>query len=297
MIQNDAEILQHSIEEWTKEIKDYVSKIADKMISRQLLPVRKVGADVGIDQVTTYDRTGAGAKIVAKGARAEGSGSVASNVSHEIYQLLDKFYIHEKDIKHDPKLKNRNVQIILGNIHRAENDLVVNGDTNHNISGIVDAARANTNGLIDETETTGDWDGSDTSRDIYNDTLLGLSMIDGDYDARFLLMNKIDSRYMFAKDSEGVPYWKSVCSLFGKTPQDPIDSWLIKADTSVLAQGYVYLCAYDPDVAELVISENPTLRAIALQEGGNYPIEMYEWLVPEFHNNQAFAEIHITGHA
>jgi hypothetical protein len=294
LIEGDTQILQHLIEIWEKELLDYISNLEDKIISRQLLPVRKVGADVGIDQVTTYDRTGAGAKIVAKGSRPKGSGSVATNVPYEIFQLLDGFKIHEKDIKLDPKLKSRDLKIILNNIHRAENYLAINGNTDHNISGIVTAAQANSNGVIATGDNGGAWDGSDSTRDIYNDILLGLTYVDPEHDPSFLLANKIDSRWLFAKDAEGVPFWKSVAALFGKKPTDDINSWLITTGSLTLAQNKVYLVTHDDEAAELVISENPTLRAISQQEGGNFPIEMFEWLTVEFHENDAFVEIDIT---
>ena len=82
MIENDAAILQHFIENWERELPDYLSKLEDKIVSRQILPVRKVGADIMVDEVVTYERTGAGAQIMAKGAVPKGSGLEASHVPH-----------------------------------------------------------------------------------------------------------------------------------------------------------------------------------------------------------------------
>ena len=296
MIENDTQILEHLITEWTKELPEWIDALKDKIISRQMFEYRKVGAEIGVDQVTTFDRTGHGASIVAKGSPPLGSGSKATNLPHELFQLLDGININEKDIKHDPKLKPRNLKILLANLHHAENKLALNGNAEHNIPGLVSMAQANPNGVIAAGDITGDWDGSDTSRDIYNDVLLGLGKFGSRYDAEFMIANKIDSRWLYAKDSEGVPYWKSLCALFNKDPTDKISDWLITCDTTQLVQGKVYLVDKDEKAAEIVVSENPTMRAISLQPGGNYPIEMYEWLTIESHDNSAFVEIAITGH-
>jgi len=53
----------------------------------------------------------------------------------------------------------------------------------------------------------------------------------------------------------------------------------------------VYLGPVDSDAAELLVSENPTIRTLPLQSGGNYPIEIYEWITPEIHNSDSMAQI------
>ncbi|RLI81566.1 MAG: hypothetical protein DRP01_10780, partial [Archaeoglobales archaeon] len=151
MIQGDAQTLQHKIEQWKKKLPDYISKLEDSIISRKILPVRKIGADVMWDNVEHFDRTGEGAQILAKGAVPKGSGSVATYVPFQMYQIVDGFKIHEKDLKLDAEVKSRNLEIILNNIHRKENILTIAGDTPHNIKGIVGAAAANTLGQATRT--------------------------------------------------------------------------------------------------------------------------------------------------
>lgn len=76
MISNDdASILQEAREEWTKEMVRYIEKNKDNMTARNILETRDIGADVEIDIVTNYDRTGPGAQIVAKGTPPDKTGT------------------------------------------------------------------------------------------------------------------------------------------------------------------------------------------------------------------------------
>lgn len=292
MIQNDAQILQHFVENWEKVIPKYINKLEDKIISRKVLPFRKVGADVAIDIAQEYERTGNGAEIVAKGTAPKGSGSEANDVPYKLYQLLDGFDIHEKDMKLDPKLKERNLEMILKNIHRAENILALQGNATYNIGGIVPAAQANVNGVIGSGDIAGPWDGSGSARNIYNDLLLGINKLDPERDPRWLIGNKKDLNWLFAKDDDNrEPFWKSVSTLFGKFPTDKLDTWMVTCGDLTLPVGKVYIACMDTEAGELVISENPTLRPLPQQRGGNYPIEMYEWLTVEMHDNEGFVEV------
>ncbi|KAB3541833.1 MAG: hypothetical protein C5617_009105 [ANME-2 cluster archaeon] len=87
MIKNDAAIIEHFVEAWEREIVDYVERYKDNMTARNVLPVRNVGADIAIDVVTNYDRTGPGAQIVAKGAVPDSMGLKATDTKHDIFQI------------------------------------------------------------------------------------------------------------------------------------------------------------------------------------------------------------------
>jgi hypothetical protein len=43
--------------------------------------------------------------------------------------------------------------------------------------------------------------------------------------------------------------------------------------------------------AEFVIAENPHIIEYPMQPGQNYYFELIAWVVPEFHQNDAFVEI------
>lgn len=290
MIENDAAILQHFIENWERELPDYLSKLEDKIVSRQILPTRKVGADVMIDEVVTYDRTGAGAQIMAKGAVPKGSGLVASHTPYKIYQLLDGFLIHEKDLKLDPKLKSRDVEIVLKNLIRAENIVSIQGDTAHDIPGVTTEVPVG-----NQLKCKGKWDGSATAPTIYNDVLKMYQAMDPDRDPRWLLGNKSTTSWLYTlSDDTKQPIWKQVAAIFGKTENDPPESWLVQVGDLTLTAGKVYMLPHDMDAGELVISENATMRPLPQQRGGNFPIEMYEWLTVEIHKPDAYVELDTT---
>lgn len=291
MITNDVAILQHQIELWQKELPDYINKLEDKVISRLALPTRKVSASTMIDNVTHYDRTGAGAQIMAKGSVPKGSRIDATSVAFNIYQIIDGFLIHEKDLKLDPKLKGRELEIILNNIQRAENILAVNGNTIHNVTGITGAALANTNGTATRTAV---WS-TPASAAYYNDILSAINLMDSDFEPKYLIGNRTDLNMLQTlSDDTKQPVWKQIAALFGKTETDPMKSWMIPCGTLTLPVGEVYIVPHDNRAGEFIISENPALRQISQQRGGNYPIEMHEWVTVEIHNNQAFVNLTVN---
>lgn len=290
MIQNDAAILSHYIENWDRKLKDYISKLEDKIISRKILPTRKIGADVMYDIVTRYDRVGAGAQIMAKGAVPKGSRLDATSETYQMYQILDGFLIHEKDIKLDKDLKPRQLEIILNNIHRAENILTIQGNALHNIDGLQTIVPS-----ANQLSASDKWDRTGASTpEYYNDILDMMNAMDSDFEPRWLVGNRVDLNQLFwLSDDTKQPVWKQIASLFGKSATDPTSSWMVPCGDLTLPKGKVYMLPWDMEAAELVISENPTLRAIPQQRGGNYPIEMYEWLTTEWHEADAFVELNV----
>lgn len=286
MIQDQAQgILQHHAKEYTREILNYVEKYSDNMVARKLFPVRNVGKDVEIDVVTTYEkRSGDGAVVCGKGVVPSGSGARASSANHTIYQILDGFSIHEKDLKLDPKLKNRNVDICMRNVHKTEDDLAINGQTNLNLDGIVDVVPSGNK--ITTATNNGKWDGSE-SNDIYQDVLTAIGMLDGDFDPSWIVGNPTDINYLNGMDSERQPYWKTIIDLFpsAKKKED------VFFKSNRVTAGNVYVGCKDPMAGEVVVSENATVATIPMQPGRIYPIEIYEWVTVELHTADCFAEI------
>ena len=292
MIQNDAETLKHHIENWTRVIKDYVDRYKDNMTARNVMDVRTVGADVAIDVVETFDDAGVEASIVAKGAVPESIGLKASSVDHNIFQISVGFGVSKKDMLLDSSLQARKIDLAMRLIHRKEDDLMINGSTRYNITGLVGAAQANANGTITASTNAGKWAG-ETGTDIYDDVNEGMDLIDGEFDAAFLVGNKSDIKYLNRMDSERHPYRHDIAGLFGKKESDM--SWIWK--TNHITAGKVYLVPKDFMAGEFVVSENPSidpLYAGGLGPGKNYAFEIGGWVVPEFHNNDAFVEIDVT---
>lgn len=292
MINNDADIMQHHIENWTRRIKTYIDRYQDNMTARNILDVRKVGENVGIDMVESFADAGVEASIVAKGAVPESIGLNASTVDHNIFQISVGFQVAAKDMKLDPTAQNRKIDLAMRLIHRKEDDLMLNGSTAHNITGLVDAAEANANGTITSSTNAGAWSG-ETGTDIYDDINEGMDLMDGEFDAEYLVGNKSDLKYLNRMDSERNPYRKDIAGLFGRKESDM--SWIWK--TNHITAGKVYLVPKDFMAGEFVVSENPAIDPLyggGLGPGKNYAFELGGWAIPEFHNNDAFVEIDIT---
>ena len=297
MIQNDAAILEHFIEAWDKVIDDWADENKDNMTARNIMNYRKVDESVQIDVVQTIDRTGPGAQITAKGAVPKTMGSKVTNEKYEIFQIATMFNLSQKDLSSSPSLKNRMIEIAMDDIHRAEDDLALNGNTKLNVTGIVAAARANANGKLvasgasgNDTNNKGKWAG-ESSTDIYDDVNTAIGKLGSNYKPSFLVGNSKDIRLLFRMDSERQQYYKTMSILFGKKDPDDV-SWIWQSDH--LAQNYVYLVCKNTKVADFVVSENPEVTPYALSPGKVYPIEIGGWAVPEIYDNDGFVEIQIT---
>ena len=295
MIQNDASILQHFVEEWEREITLYVEKYKDNMAARNVLPVRNVGEDIGIDVIQKFDRTGPGASVVAKGSVPNTMGVTASSVKHEVYQIATGFYINAKDLKLEPKTKNRLVDIAMRDLHKAEDDFALNGNTNLNVNGIVDAAQANSNGVLTSSTNKGAWSG-ETGTDIYDDINTAIGKMDGDFDPAYLIGRREDLLYLNRPDSERQPYYKSVAGLFGRTDEKD-KSWMwmtnhISATSATSGTEHaVYVVPKDFLAGEFVVAENPHIIEYPMMPGQNYYFEVVGWVTPEMHQDDAFVEI------
>ena len=287
MIKNDSAILSHFLEAWEREIALYIEKYKDNMAARNVLPVRYVGASVQIDVVQKYDRTGAGAQIVAKGSVPDTMGVTASTENHEMYQIATGFFLNAKDLASDPASKVRLVDIAMRDVHRAEDDFAFNGKASLNVDGIVGAAQANANGKITTGTNKGAWSG-EAGTDIYDDINSAIGLMDGDFQPAFLVGNRTDLLRLNRPDSERQPYYKTVAGLFGYTNE--IDkSWMWM--TNHLPAGYVYVVPKDFLAAEFVVAENAHLIEYPMQAGQNYYFELVSWVAPEVHQNNAFVEI------
>ena len=299
MIENTGATLKHFVEEWTRNIAVYGKKHLDNMTARNILEVRYVGADVAIDVVTKYDGTGPGAQVLAKGAVPKSMGISGSDTKHEIYQIGLGFNMSQKDLSLDPSRYNRTIDIALKEIHRKEDDMMLNGSANIGLTGLIAAAQANSNGKIvnagaagSDTNNKGAWSG-EADTDIYDDLLTADSKTDDEFEMKYLVGRRSDLRYMFRLDALRNPYRELSAPLFGKTEQDV--SWMWR--TNALTAGKVYAVAKDFTAGELVVSENPSITVLyngGMGPGRNYYFEIAEWVVAEFHNNDAFVEIDIT---
>jgi hypothetical protein len=297
MMQNDSAILSHFVEEWSKVIPGWVDKNKDNLTARNILNQRPIGEDVLIDVMQKYDRTGPGAQIISKGAVPESMGIKTTDTPFSVYQIATGFWVNAKDLKVDPKTKNRLIEISLADIHRKEDDFVLNGSTKHNVNGIVAAAQANPNGKIvasgasgNDINNKGKWAG-ETGTDIYDDVNSAIGLLGSNFKPTFLVGHSKDLRYLYRMDSERQQYYKTMSILFNRKDPDDV-SWIWPTD--VLSRGKVYIVPVDTLAADFVISENPNIIPYPMSPGQNYWIELASWSVPEIYDNEAFVEIAIT---
>jgi len=290
MMQDDAAILEHFVEELKKVIPQWVDEHKQNMTARNIFHRRDVGADATIDVVEKYDRTGQGAEITAKGAVPKTFGMKTTSDNFSIHQIATGFNISKKDLKLSPESKARMVEIALNNIHEKEDDIALNGSDAHNITGVVGAAEANANGKITAATNKGKWAG-ETGTDIFTDVSDGIGLLDSKYKPSYLVGNSLDMRYLYHKDSERNMYYEDMGILFEKTnPKDT--SWIWASD--YISRGKVYIVSKDTMVADFVVSEDPGIVVYALAPGQNYPFEVFSWSEPEIYANEGFVEIEIT---
>lgn len=300
MIGNDAEILAKLVTASEKEILRAIDPAYDTAFTRKALIVRKIGEGNQFDEVTTRDRTGQGAVIGGKTVSNLGSGS---SVSKDIYpqkKIIDGFEVSAKDLKGDPRLNARDVEICLSNIARKEDQVTINGSAAEGITGLVAQAQANPNGKIvaagaagNDVNNIGAWDGSDPSMDPYADLLAAIERISNRYKPVWLGGRRADLLKLWALDSERKPYYYMSSGLFGRRPEDnPWDTWMLSTD--LFTAGKVYVGVKNAEAAELVVSENPTPIAYPMREGEVYPVEVREYVRQQLYDTQAFVEVDIT---
>lgn len=289
MIQNDARLVQRHLENWEREIPRFVEKYGHNMTARNILAQRGVGEEVAVDVVTHYESKGEGASVSAKGSVPKLVDMDATPVNHTVFQISIAIRLHKKDLKSDPKSKTRLIDLALREIHKKEDYLAINGLPSLGISGIVTAARANTNGKITKSTNQGAWAG-EAGTDIYKDINNGLALMDDDADQQdmFLLGRKNDLLHLNDLDSERRPYYEKVSGLFNKK-EEKDKSWIWMS--SLAPEGYVYIVPKDFTVAEFVVAENPHIIPYGIQPGQNYYFEVVCWMTPEVHQNNGIVEI------
>ena len=288
---------------WVREINQYELNYRPEMVARNVLPRREVGPQIDIDAISYYQSTSGRAQIVAKGAAPQPFTMKTKVEKHEMYQFMDGFMVNERDLAkaQGATMKAKEIDSALAMIHSAEDYILMNGDSDLGIDGIVDVAHANENGKIlanNKTATGNDivnmgaWDGSGDTRDPYEDVVNAIRMMDHRFKPYALIADRTTMTYLNMKDSERIPFWKGMGPLFGKADDDR--SWMIESQHT--PAGYAYVIPYDPQAAEFVVSQDIDIADdYPKQLGGNYYVEIKEWIHPvEIHVRTAFVEICTT---
>lgn len=286
---------------WVNDINEYELLYKQEMFARNIFPYRSVGETIDFDMITYFQATDGLAQVIAKGATPEPFTARARTVKHEMFCIASGFVLNERDLlKPDgATMKSKELDIALDKIHGKEDYIAMNGDTTLGLLGIVGAAEANANGKITAAASSGDnvanmgaWDGSDTSRDPYEDIVNGLDKLDYTAKAFAVVGNRHSLRWFNVLDSERMTFAEKVGELFGKGKGDR--SWMI--ESQFCADGYVYIVPKSPKFGEFVVSQDiDIVDDYAKQAGGNFWIEVKEWVNPaEIHQNNGYVEIQIT---
>jgi len=289
-------IPEEVVTSWVVEINDYEKTWRNLQVARKIFPYRSIGETMDYDSITRYDASGTIAQIIAKGSVPEPYTMKARQSKHEMLCNAAGFTIHDRDLaKPQGALqKNKEIDVGLASMHELEDNLAINGSTSLGITGIVGAARANSNGKIAASAGTynnnGAWDGNDDNRDIYEDVLLATTLQDVRFAPAFLLGNRLSLSYLKTNDSERHPFYQQISGLFGKSPEDM--SWMVESPQ--VPTGFVYVVPYMPNAGEFVVSTEIDIKEPYREKGGNWWIEMSEWFCPELHEVDAYVEIAIT---
>ena len=301
-----APIPSNFLEVWYDSVAGWYDANLDNQLARKVVYLNTDVAPTA-DEYERINSDAAGKDVIPRAKNAPGSevSIGASGDSAKIYRWPDYFTISEDDLDKRPELYNQYVQACMDFIFRGEDKVFINGHAGANISGLLTAARANSNGKVAASGGTynnnGAWLTDDAgNRNIYEDLLLGRGLLDSKFRARlsdlFLVGNAnsldaLDQKDPFSSDSQ--PIWKSVCGLFGRSDTAPVDSWAIRNDQ--LADGYVYIVCKSRQAAELVqaraITIDPDYARVPI---GNREVHLYQDLGMVFHSNNAFVEIAIT---
>lgn len=283
---------------WIREINEYEMQYQNTLFARNFVPTREVGAGIDYDTITYYNSPDRRAQFISKGSVPEPFTARARTAKHEIYQIAEGFNVNERDLKkaEGAAMKKKEIDIAVRNIHKAEDYAVMNGD-GLDLLGIAGAARLNSLGKIEAAGGTynnmGAWNGSDATRDPYEDINTALTLMEPSFKPAYLVGRRQDLAWLNTMDSERRPFWKDIAELFGKGENDKKDSWMVESEYT--PAGYVYIIPYDPQAMEFVISEEIDIDdEYGKQPGGNFWVEIKEWINPiEVHVNEAVVEINI----
>jgi hypothetical protein len=290
-----SSIPAHFNEVFEREVLNYQNKARDGMVARNLATIRNVGADVQTDTVTFYEKSGGNtainAAIVAKGSTPPQIGVKGKEVSHIMYQLADGFKLNERDLALDPKQQARKVDVATRDIHRLEDYIWINGDTATGLTGLITSAQANPNGSVSAANNAGAWTGSDATIDIYTDIMNACDYIGDNFTPAYLLGRRATIAPIRKMDDMRKRYADEILDLFGAKAVSEFVRY-----SAYVPAGACYVVAKDMEFCEFVISQDLAVdTSYPKQEGGNYPVELKEWLNPvEFHSNEGSAEIITT---
>jgi hypothetical protein len=285
---------------WYSDIKKWYDANLYNQMARRLLSKRDVDPMTEEYGITLEDITSNDVEPKARNVAGDVVSVAGSDKSYKVFRWPTGFTMHEDAIQKDPRLQSRHVEACRARISYSEDKTAFFGRTPQSIVGIQAAARANPNGVIAAGSNGGAWLSSDGSRDVYQDVLDLRGKIAAKYrsDRRALLglCNSTTADVFDQKDpynDNSTPISASVCSLFGRSPGEPINNWLVVNDQ--VPSGYFYIIVKRPEVAELVEANPFTLDDNYPREPiGNLRVVAYQDVGIAIHDYYGFAELDVT---
>ncbi len=295
-----SSIPQEVITNMQKEILLFQQKYKDGYIGRTLVEQRPVGKSIRKDVVFKVDKTTpkdgiSTARISAGGEVPDIVGTKGKDVTHPIWRIDDSIIMNEAEIGLNPARWNTNVSVAMLECQRRENYTVINGDTAHNIVGLVGASALNKRGSITQATNAGAWDGSEADKVMnpYDDIRKALEFVDPNLIGQLYLGGKpAYLNYLLQEDDLGKVYADKIGGrLFGRALGDM--SWMVKSD--YFPANAVYLVMKSMMAAEIVIAEDYNVDAnYPREKGQNQYAEIGGWVGFEMHNNDSVVSVAIN---
>ncbi len=293
-------IPQEVVTNMQKSILLFQQKYKDGYVGRTLVEQRPVGSNIRQDIVFAVDKTAAKdgistARISAGGSAPDVVGTKGKNITHTVWRIDNAILMNEAEIKINPARWNTNVAVAMLECQRRENYTIINGDSQHNIVGLVGAAALNKRGSITAATNAGAWDGSEQDQVMnpYEDIRNALEFVDPNLTGQLYLGGRPASlNYLLQEDDLGKVYADKIGGrLFGRALGDT--SWMVKSD--YFPANEVFLVLKSMMAAEIVIAEDYNVDAnYPREKGQNQYAEIGGWIGVELHNNESVVDIAIN---
>ena len=303
-----SDIPQEAILNAEREITAYLDTNKDTAFARQLLFVRRLqNPFTRKDIVRRVDLTESedgisNAKIVAPGTVPDITKTRKKEYTHQIWFIGDAVLADEAALEMDPSVWNGDVSASMLECTRRESYIAINGSTNHGITGIVGAARANPNGKITAAASSGAnvgnngaWDGSETNAvmDPFDDLLEGVFKVGTEFprSSLKLLGHPLDLKGLYKKNDLDHSPAEQVGPLFGRPEGDV--SFIVPCD--YVPRGYLYIVSGSQNCAEFVVAREYYMDANFPRTHGKQRYgEVGGYFGFEFHNTKGLVEIQVT---
>lgn len=274
---------------WYADIKRWYDQNLYNQLALQLCTFREVDPTTEKYEITYQDISQGEVRPKARSVAGDNVSVSGGSAEYRISRWPTGFILNEDDIKKDPRLQSWHVEACTAKIYYAQDKAFIKGNSEAGILGLQNAAAANPNGAISNSENGGAWLTDDGARGIYQDMLNLRGLIDAKYKNNLrnlrVICNSTSADAFYQEDpqsSNGALIFEKVARLLGRSADEPVTNWLIVNDQ--VPDNYVYMMAISPEVVELV-QANPIIidDNYPRQPIGNLQVVMYTDFGIAFH--------------